>query len=64
MISPPFTRDLVGYRGTPPAWILPKRAALAVSLVVNFEEGAELSTSDGDPATEKMSEAATAGADA
>src|SRR3979409_789833 len=59
MINPPFTRDLVGYRGAPPAWRLPKGAALDVSLVVNFEEGAELSTSDGDPATQKMSEGAS-----
>ena len=49
-------RDLLGYRGKPPAWKLPNDAKLALSLVVNFEEGAELATSDGDPATEKMSE--------
>src|SRR3977135_3583286 len=59
MINPPFTRDLVGYRGTPPAWRLPKGAALAVSPVGNCAEGAELSTSDGDPATEKISEVAS-----
>ena len=35
-------RDLVGYGGTPPAWKLPGDAKLAVSMVVNFEEGAEL----------------------
>lgn len=50
------TRDLVGYGGTPPAWKLPGGARLAVSLVVNFEEGAELAVSDGDPQAEKMSE--------
>ena len=50
------TRDLVGYGGTPPAWKLPSGASLAVSLVVNFEEGAELAVSDGDPQAEKISE--------
>ena len=50
------TRDLVGYGGTPPAWKLPGGASLAVSLVVNFEEGAEFAVSDGDPQAEKISE--------
>ncbi|WP_295142829.1 polysaccharide deacetylase family protein [uncultured Reyranella sp.] len=50
------TRDLVGYGGTPPAWKLPGGARLAVSLVVNFEEGAEFAVSDGDPQAEKISE--------
>ncbi len=49
-------RDLVGYGGTPPAWKLPGNAKLAVSMVVNFEEGAELAVSDGDPQAEKISE--------
>lgn len=49
-------RDLVGYGGTPPAWKLPGGAKLAVSMVVNFEEGAELAVSDGDPQAEKISE--------
>ena len=50
------TRDLVGYGGTPPAWKLPGGAKLAISMVVNFEEGAELAVSDGDPQAEKISE--------
>ena len=50
------TRDLVGYGGTPPAWKLPGGARLAVSMVVNFEEGAEFAISDGDPQAEKISE--------
>ena len=50
------TRDLVGYGGTPPAWKLPGGAKLAVSMVVNFEEGAEQAVSDGDPQAEKISE--------
>jgi len=59
MTDLPPSRDLLGYRGAPPAWTLPKRAALAVSLVVNFEEGAEFAASDGDPASEKVSEVAS-----
>ncbi len=50
------TRDLVGYGGMPPAWKLPGGAKLAVSLVINFEEGAEFAVSDGDPQAEKISE--------
>lgn len=50
------TRDLVGYGGMPPAWKLPGGARLAVSMVVNFEEGAEFAVSDGDPQAEKISE--------
>ena len=50
------TRDLVGYGGMPPAWKLPGGAKLAVSMVVNFEEGAEFAVSDGDPQAEKISE--------
>ena len=49
-------RDLVGYGGSPPAWKLPGGAKLAVSMVINFEEGAELSVSDGDAQAEKVSE--------
>jgi peptidoglycan/xylan/chitin deacetylase (PgdA/CDA1 family) len=59
MTDLPSSRDLLGYRGAPPAWTLPNQAALAVSLVVNFEEGAELATSDGDPTSEKISEVAS-----
>jgi peptidoglycan/xylan/chitin deacetylase (PgdA/CDA1 family) len=52
----PYPRDLVGYGGKPPAWQLPAGAKVAVSMVVNFEEGAELSAGDGDPASEKLAE--------
>src|SRR5260370_319783 len=41
MTSLTHPRDLVGYGGTPPASKLPGRARLAVSMVVNFEEGVE-----------------------
>src|SRR5260370_39292905 len=59
IIIPPLTGVIFDYHCAPLAWRLPNGAALAVSLVVNFEEGAELSTSDGDPATEKISEVAS-----
>jgi len=49
-------RDLTGYGGAPPAWKLPQDAKLAVSMVINFEEGAELAISDGDPSGERISE--------
>jgi peptidoglycan/xylan/chitin deacetylase (PgdA/CDA1 family) len=41
-------RDFAGYGGTPPNPQWPDGARVAVSLVVNFEEGAEYSVSDGD----------------
>ncbi|SJZ37473.1 Peptidoglycan/xylan/chitin deacetylase, PgdA/CDA1 family [Enhydrobacter aerosaccus] len=56
MTDLPNSRDLVGYADAQPAWKLPNGAALAVSLVINFEEGAELAVSDGDPASERVSE--------
>lgn len=49
-------RDLEGYGGSPPAWKLPGDAKLAVSMVINFEEGAELAVSDGDAQAERISE--------
>jgi peptidoglycan/xylan/chitin deacetylase (PgdA/CDA1 family) len=52
----PYPRDLVGYGGTPPAWALPNGARVAVSMVVNFEEGAELSAGDGDAGSERQAE--------
>jgi peptidoglycan/xylan/chitin deacetylase (PgdA/CDA1 family) len=52
----PYPRDLLGYRGKPPAWKLPGGAKVAVSMVVNFEEGAELSAGDGDPSSERLGE--------
>jgi len=45
-------RDLAGYRGQPPHPHWPGNARLAVSLVVNIEEGAELSLADGDERNE------------
>ncbi|OWU84314.1 chitin deacetylase [Oceanicola sp. 22II-s10i] len=45
-------RDLKGYFGADPAPCWPDGARLAVSFVVNVEEGAELSIGDGDPRNE------------
>jgi peptidoglycan/xylan/chitin deacetylase (PgdA/CDA1 family) len=52
----PYPRDLIGYGGKPPAWTLPHGAKVAVSMVINFEEGAELSAGDGDPTSERLGE--------
>jgi peptidoglycan/xylan/chitin deacetylase (PgdA/CDA1 family) len=41
-------RDLVGYGAKPPKIRWPRNARIAVSLVVNYEEGAELSPVNGD----------------
>ena len=50
-------RDLRGYwdGAPPPAW--PNAARVAVSFVVNVEEGAEHSIADGDPENETNPEA-------
>jgi len=40
-------RDLLGYGGKPPDPRWPGGARVAVSFVVNFEEGAEFSIADG-----------------
>ena len=49
-------RDLIGYAGKAPDIVWPNGARLAISVVVNFEEGAEQQVGDGDPATERMGE--------
>ncbi len=49
-------RDFLGYAGSPPDRRWPGGAQLAVSLVVNFEEGAEFSVADGDPTNEAVYE--------
>jgi peptidoglycan/xylan/chitin deacetylase (PgdA/CDA1 family) len=56
MSAAPYPRDLTGYGGRPPAWKLPNGAKVAVSMVINFEEGAELAAGDGDRASEKLGE--------
>jgi peptidoglycan/xylan/chitin deacetylase (PgdA/CDA1 family) len=50
-------RDFAGYRDRPPAIRWPGGARLAVSVVVNIEEGAELSIGDGDARNESIYEA-------
>jgi peptidoglycan/xylan/chitin deacetylase (PgdA/CDA1 family) len=50
------TRDLIGYGGRWPDFAWPNGARLAVSVVVNVEEGAELQTLDGDPSSERIGE--------
>jgi peptidoglycan/xylan/chitin deacetylase (PgdA/CDA1 family) len=50
------TRDLVGYGGRWPDIVWPNGARLAVSVVVNVEEGAELQVVDGDPVSERIGE--------
>lgn len=49
-------RDLVGYQGAAPNLLWPGGKRLAVSVVVNFEEGAELQVGDGDARSETMGE--------
>src|SRR3990167_4680034 len=49
-------RDFVVYAGKPPAVTWPGGARLALSLVVNVEEGAEPSPADGDPRAESRGE--------
>ena len=54
-----MTRDLIGYGGEWPNFTWPNGARLAVSLVLNFEEGAELQVIDGDKKNEQMGEEMT-----
>jgi allantoinase len=46
-------RDVVGYNGNPPKVTWPGQARVAISLVVNYEEGSELAVGDGDPTSER-----------
>jgi peptidoglycan/xylan/chitin deacetylase (PgdA/CDA1 family) len=52
----PIERDLRGYGLTRPDIAWPNGARVAVSLVVNFEEGAELAVEQGDAETERYGE--------
>ncbi len=49
-------RDFVGYGANPPRVEWPDGARIAVSIVVNYEEGSEYSLLDGDPHRETNSE--------
>jgi peptidoglycan/xylan/chitin deacetylase (PgdA/CDA1 family) len=54
--TPPSTRDFIGYGRDLPAVHWPEAARVAVSFVVNFEEGAEFSMTDGDSRNEAIYE--------
>ena len=45
-------RDLIGYGENPPVVTWPHGAKVAVSLVLNYEEGSEYSVPDGDGRSE------------
>ncbi|MCV3273456.1 polysaccharide deacetylase family protein [Roseobacter sinensis] len=49
-------RDLIGYGATPPEIVWPNGSRVAVSVVVNFEEGAECQVGDGDRTSERVGE--------
>jgi putative urate catabolism protein len=49
-----YPRDLKGYGRTPPQADWPNGARLALSLVLNYEEGAEYSVLHGDPHSESI----------
>lgn len=51
-----MTRDLLGWAGRWPDIVWPNGARLAVSVVINFEEGAEDQVGDGDPHSERIGE--------
>jgi peptidoglycan/xylan/chitin deacetylase (PgdA/CDA1 family) len=51
-----MNRDLTGYGGNWPDFRWPNGQRLAVSVVLNFEEGAEQQVGDGDPETERIGE--------
>lgn len=51
-----MTQDFRGYGGQWPDFRWPNGARLAVSVVVNFEEGAEMQVGYGDPLSERMGE--------
>lgn len=52
MNSPDYPRDLVGYGENPPILKWPGNAKLAISFVLNYEEGAENSVLHGDEGAE------------
>ena len=56
MQQPSRARDLLGYAGSPPHPHWPGGVRVAVSIVVNFEEGAEFSVTDGDTENEAVYE--------
>jgi putative urate catabolism protein len=51
-MTDPYPRDLIGYGSRPPHPSWPGDARVALSLVVNYEEGGEMCTLHGDPRSE------------
>jgi len=51
-MSEPYPRDMVGYGGNPPHPQWPGGARLALSMVLNYEEGGEACVLHGDPVSE------------
>jgi putative urate catabolism protein len=51
-IDDPGPRDLIGYGAHPPAAAWPGDARIALSFVLNYEEGSERTVLDGDPESE------------
>ena len=49
-------RDLIGYGPTPPCVVWPDQAAVAVSFVINYEEGSEYSYPMGDARNDVLTE--------
>ena len=47
-----YPRDMVGYGRNPPHAQWPGNARIAVSIVMNYEEGGENNVLHGDPASE------------
>ena len=49
-----YSRDLIGYKGTPPRVIWPNQAKIAVQFVLNYEEGGENHVEHGDQGSEQF----------
>lgn len=54
MSTDPYPRDLIGYAGSPPDVRWPGGARIAVSVVVNYEEGGEYCVLHGDAHSESV----------
>src|SRR5262245_5031486 len=56
MPGDPAARDFVGHGRRPPRAPWPDGAQIAISLVLNYEEGSEQAIPDGDPKSEPLGE--------
>ncbi|ENV47197.1 hypothetical protein P255_02481 [Acinetobacter brisouii CIP 110357] len=52
--STPYSRDLIGYHGSPPHANWPHQAKIAVQFVLNYEEGSENHIEHGDTGSEQF----------